>query len=638
MALNIETFSNVRGGNCVFKALGHPLARAPAGALRTRLASGPLCVYDPLGHLAAYAEFYDLAGVELHDVYVQRMEDLARPVLGHPVRPVTDLASASPGSRLLVAAFDAERYVRQIRHLLAPETEIMSFDGLRIPDRMLTNPRHYLDPLNFATNFAFLRDAGGHHTRVTLCDYWSGYGATSPQLWLCLFDADGATLAEWDERPGAPGATLRIDSREVRRRFGLGDYAGSLFIHAHGIAGHDVVKYALDTYGDDETVLSCTHDANAWPAERYAGLPAPDHGESVVLWIQNSHPIPIPAGAIGLSEMGSTEIRSLDHAIAPFATCTLDVARLLPESRWPAQIEVHAGKYFVRPRYEVRDHASGRVRLAHVNVERTDLQPDPTLASFSEHLGKGYLLPAPVLPVADWSTVVLPTPMSTAQYELPLVVILYDASGAEVLRRPLGRVPRGGCFPLDCDALLREGAVALPSGYGHVELVYDLHEGAAADGWLHALFRYRQRRSGHAAESSFGAHIYNLPVTYRNEPQSYAGPAPGLSTRLFLRIGAAPGDTLCHLIYPTSGAWHPHSSTRIVLHDSAGAEVAQREVAIPASGSLLWRYRALFDEHERERAGDGAYVVVRDVTCRLFGYHGLVHGERAFCLDHMFGF
>src|SRR3546814_15345261 len=66
----------------------------------------------------------------------------------------------------------------------------------------------------------------------------------------------------------------------------------------------DVVKYALDIYGDDSSVLSCTHDANAWPADFYAGLPAPDDGERVLLWIQNSHPRPIPKGAIGLNHMG----------------------------------------------------------------------------------------------------------------------------------------------------------------------------------------------------------------------------------------------------------------------------------------------------------------------------------------------
>ena len=36
-------------------------------------------------------------------------------------------------------------------------------------------------------------------------------------------------------------------------------------------------------------------------------------------------------------------------------------------------------------------------------------------------------------------------------------------------------------------------------------------------------------------------------------------------------------------------------------------------------------------------AGAQCYVVIRDVTCRLFGYHGLTSGA-AFSLDHMFGF
>ena len=34
----------------------------------------------------------------------------------------------------------------------------------------------------------------------------------------------------------------------------------------------------------------------------------------------------------------------------------------------------------------------------------------------------------------------------------------------------------------------------------------------------------------------------------------------------------------------------------------------------------------------------GAYAVIRDPTCRLFGYHGLLGEGGAFSLDHMFGF
>ena len=46
----------------------------------------------------------------------------------------------------------------------------------------------------------------------------------------------------------------------------------------------------------------------------------------------------------------------------------------------------------------------------------------------------------------------------------------------------------------------------------------------------------------------------------------------------------------------------------------------------------------MFDPGERATAGDDAYIIIRDTTCRLFGYHGLINGSGAFSLDHMFGF
>jgi hypothetical protein len=80
------------------------------------------------------------------------------------------------------------------------------------------------------------------------------------------------------------------------------------------------------------------------------------------------------------------------------------------------------------------------------------------------------------------------------------------------------------------------------------------------------------------------------------------------------------------------------SATEIILHDGAGEEIARTQVEIPCSGSLLWRYHALFAESVRVRAGEGSYILVRDATCRLFGYHGLLGRDGAFSLDHMFGF
>jgi hypothetical protein len=39
-----------------------------------------------------------------------------------------------------------------------------------------------------------------------------------------------------------------------------------------------------------------------------------------------------------------------------------------------------------------------------------------------------------------------------------------------------------------------------------------------------------------------------------------------------------------------------------------------------------------------QQAGPRGYVLIRDTTCRLFGYHGLMDDRGGFSLDHMFGF
>jgi hypothetical protein len=640
MALRIETFSNAHGGDCFFKAIGHPHVAAAAGALIAGLeAAGPVALYDPYGLAEGFAEIHPLDGVALAGVYVQDLGQIGRTILGHAAEPLTDMGSSGAGA-VFVMAFDAERPTQHAMRHLPAGVPVLSLDAMRLPDNMLTNRRRYLDAMNFATNFAFFRDEGDHHTRLVTANYWANYRASSDGLraTLCLrlLGADGAVLADWREPLSDTASSIAVDSRAVRARFGLGAFTGQLFLHVVGAAGHDVVKYALDTYGDDGTVLSCTHDANAWPADYYAGLPAPGPGETVVLWVQNSHPCPIPPGEIGLALMGAPAVRTLDEEIGPFATRALNVAALVPEACWPAQLEVHAGKRFVRPRYEVT-HDRGRSRIAHVNVERTDLAPDPRIPELSNLMGKGYILPAPILPPADYATTALPTPMARSQASLPLAILAYDASGREVERRPLGLLARDGITAYGIDDIL-DRAGGLESGYGHLELVYDFAGGGEADGWLHGLFRYEDRRSGHAAETSFGAHVFNTALTYRGEPQSYTGVAPGLSTRLFLRLGLAPLETLCHLIYPASTPWHEHSATELVLHDANGQVVATERLAIPCSGSRLWRYGELFDGPARRAAGESGYVVIRDATCRLFGYHGLSTGEGAFSLDHMFGF
>ena len=633
MALSIETFSNITGGFSFFKAAGHPLT---AQRIRDLIAAieGPVAVYDPLGLAAPFAEIHDCGALNLVGVFVQDIERIGESLFGQTTQPVTELPQ-SGAQTVFIPGFDTERVAEHISHLLPAGAKLVTLDQVRLEDEMVTDKRRYLTPINFATNFAFFRDGEGYHTRLVTVNYWAGYGAKDVWVWCCLFDVDGQVLIEWRENLPSGVGSVVIDSQEVRERFDLDAFTGQLFLHAINASGHDVVKYALDTYGDAPEVLSCTHDANAWPSDLYAGLPAPADGERVTLWVQNSHPRAIRAGSIGLNRTGHESIVWLDHELPAFGSYALDVAELLPGIAWPEQIEIHAGKHFVRPRYEIANVKTGRSRISHPNVERVDLKADPKIAELSNLFGKAYILPAPVLPMSQFSSLALPTPMSTAQTHLPVALAVYDPDGKEVARHRFGCLPRDHADCLSLDSLVNG---LLGDGYGHMELFYDFAGGGDADGWLHGLFRYQHRESGHEAETSFGAHIFNTVLTYRNEPQSYYGPAPGLSTRLFLRLGPAPDDTMCHLIYSASTPWYEKSETELILHDGSGVEIALRTLMIPCGGSVNWHYSEVFDADERRRAGDQPYVIIRDVKCRLFGYHGVVNGSGSFSFDHMFGF
>jgi len=622
--LNIQTFDARAGGNVLYKALAHPVAAELIVALAASI-DGPLAVYDPDGTADALWALHPAmplaAGAYVHDV-----AQLGQMRAGQSAQPITALP-LSTARTLLIATFDAGRVQARIAQLVPPQMRVVTLDAARVPAAMLSVPGRYLDRTNFATNYAFFRDTGRLHTRLVTANYWVGYGASAVRLWFRLYDGAGTVLAEWEQQAGPAGIT--IDSQDVRARFALPQFEGQLFIHAIGVAGHDVVKYALDTYGSaNESSLSVTHDANAWPSDRYAGMPAPREDERVVLWLQNSHAAPIPAGAVTLDRMGAEAPVAYPHAVAPYATAVIDTETLLPGLRWPAQIEVRAGRHVVRPRYEVTQ--DGRTRIAHLNVERADLRPDPGIPGLPDLLGRGYLLPFPILPAARFRSVVLPTPMAEHQASLPIRIDAFHADGTPGGSRFLGNLPRNHAVAVD---LVEFGVTE-----GHAELVYDFRDGGTADGWLHCLVRYEHRATHHAAESSFGAHIYNTLMTYRDEPQSYAGPPPGLSTRLFLRLGDPARRSFAALVYPASVAWHPHSSTTLLLHDGTGAVIAERPLAIACSGSAMVYPHEHFGDALLRDAGPDGYVLIRDVTCRLFGYHGLMTDAGAFSLDHMFGF
>ena len=627
--LDIETFDNLRGGNVVYKALAHPVAAERLLKLAER--AGTVAIFDPdgiAGPLLALCPDFDVAGL-----YVQDTLALGKVRGGHIARPLTELGQAQVQS-VLVAAFDAGRIAARLAAFLPKGAEVLTLDDAKLPEALVTNTARYLEPVNFATNFVFFRDDDHFATRLTTANYWAGYGARNVRFFHRLYDGAGAVLAEWEDKgPSGVGGYV-LDSSVVRKRFGLGPFTGQLFIHAVGIAGHDVVKYALDTYATDNGAsLSCTHDANAWPSDRFAGLPAPRADERVVLWLQNSHAVPIPAGAMALDRMGAETPVAIDREIPAFASYPLDVAEYFPGLEWPAQVELRAGRHIVRPRYEVV--RGERTRIAHINVERGDLKPDDGIKTLHASMGRGFLLPFPVLPRKRFKTIVQPTPMAISEQNLPLRLDVFAADGTKLLERYLGVLPRRHDVAIDLDDVL--DADVLPEG-GHAELAYDFREGGEANGWLHALFRFEDRESGHAAESSFGAHIFNTIMTYKNEPQSYSGKPPGLSTKLFLKLGFGGRTSFCVLIYPASGPWLEKSSTALELYNGEGVLLETAPLEIACSGSAIVCPDRHFDAARLREAGETGYVLIRDTTCRLFGFHGVQNAAGGFSFDHMFGF
>src|SRR5579859_3910924 len=145
MKLKIETFSNIKGGNSFYKAVTHPLAARAVPQLIARIGSRKLALYDPQGAADGFAEFYGVSELRLDGSYVQDVAAIGKPVLGRAAQPVTEIGE-SGAEVILVAAFDADRLVAHIRHLLPRHAEVLCLDALRLPDELVTNRSHYLDP------------------------------------------------------------------------------------------------------------------------------------------------------------------------------------------------------------------------------------------------------------------------------------------------------------------------------------------------------------------------------------------------------------------------------------------------------------------------------------------------------------
>ncbi|EHH68346.1 hypothetical protein [Gluconobacter morbifer] len=623
--LDIRTFGP-QGGNVLYKALAHPVAAEALVRMEAGFAGQTIAVYDPDDTARTLAALYP--GLKPASVYVHDTEQVGQPDgFGGIKRALVELPQTEADLVLALSFEDAKMRTRlsglltgQSLHTLAPA---------RLPDDMIVSGRPYLDKLNFATNFAFFRETEQFSTRIVTANYWSSYGSENLRYWLRLYDESGMVLAQWEEPISHSGAGITIDSAEVRRRFALPTFTGQLFIHVLGARGHDVVKYALDTWGKDgDPSLSVTHDANAWPAIRYATLPAPEADETLTVWIQNSHATTIPPRAITFNRMGEDVPHPVERPIGPFETVAINIGSLFPDLSWPAQLELRSGRHLVRPRYEITQR--GRTRIAHLNVERDNLRPDPAIRNFPPSLGRGFLLPFPVLDPRAFTTFLQPNPMSEALVSLPVRLDLFSEGGVSLGSHFLGNLPRNHDTIVALHDLMEQP--------GHADLVYDFRDGGEADGWLHALMRYRNRQSDHAAETSFGSHIFNTLMTWRSEPQSYSGPPPGLTTRLFLKLGHDNLKSFCCLIHPASIEGTEISETILLLHAADGSILAETIVRIAPCGSFMVRPHELFEASILSKAGRGGYILIRDLTCRLFGYHGLENDHGGFSLDHMFGF
>ncbi len=482
----LRTFDNQLGRNVFYRAAIHPLTAPLTEALIVRLSqAGRIAVYDPTGYFADLAAIHDLTGWTVDGVYVQRIEEVGQDRAGFKTRALTELAD-STADAVFVAEFDGDNLLARLGPYRPAIAETVSFDQLRLEPTWLTNQGRYLDPLNFVSDFLFFRDADGLHTSISTINYWHNHGAAATRLWCRLFDADGRALASWTDALPASAAAITLDSAQIRARFGLGDFTGSLFVHVIGTALHDTLKYAVDIYDDSGTVTTATHDSNPWPADFYAGLPAAAPGQRVSLWLQNCYPTPIPAGGIEIRPMGAEAFKPFDREIPPYGTVAAEAAGDFPEIAWPGQFEIRANKYCCRPRYEI---AYGRYRsVAHVNVERTDLKAAPDLPEATRILGKGFILPGPLLPVAEWSGTVLPTPMATWEDGIALILRAYDSNGVLAAETPLGKRARSDQRAIALDQVIPDTA-KLAGGYGHLELSYDFARGQDGDGWI----RHRTR-------------------------------------------------------------------------------------------------------------------------------------------------
>ena len=139
MALTIETYSNVEGGNSFYKAISHPhTAQKMSNLIRRLKEAGSVAIYDPLNLYSGFAEFYNLSEINITESFVRDTKKIGSYLAGCRAKPITDFSQSSPNT-LFISTFDSKKFKEQTKHLIASNLEIVSFDDCRLEDSLLTN-------------------------------------------------------------------------------------------------------------------------------------------------------------------------------------------------------------------------------------------------------------------------------------------------------------------------------------------------------------------------------------------------------------------------------------------------------------------------------------------------------------------
>ena len=164
---------------------------------------------------------------------------------GDAARPLTELGGG--GARtVLIAAFDAGGSPRGSPDSRRRAEVLRSTDAAArgAADQPAPLPR----PAELRDQLRLLPRRGRAVTRLVTANYWAGYGARrGPAVAAAVRSRRRGAGDVGGEVPAGPGG-IAIDSREVRARFGLPAVHRAVVHPRVGAAGHDVVKYALDTY------------------------------------------------------------------------------------------------------------------------------------------------------------------------------------------------------------------------------------------------------------------------------------------------------------------------------------------------------------------------------------------------------